>query len=151
MAEKLYLRQVSPLAFVYLDSAFSKSRDVDFSQFNFGANQAIDYRFNLILLMSRIGGKQLNALSDKFFSDIIEGNKFDAVLSKVYGISEEGNFFRAQAAIPATLTETEELIARGFIVWQACQKKEFEERRLKWVAMDKNITHDFNYIFYLPN
>jgi energy-coupling factor transporter ATP-binding protein EcfA2 len=151
MAEKLYLNQTSPLAFVYLDSIFSKSKDIDFSQFNFGANQAIDLRFNLILLMSRIGGKQLNALSDKFFAEIIEDNKFNAVLSKVYGIAEEGNFYRAQTAIPSTLTESEELIARAFIVWQACQKKELNEGGLKWTAMDKSITHDFNYIFYLPN
>ena len=72
MAEKLYLKQTDPLAFVYLDSVFSKSKDIDFSQFNFGANQAIDYRFNLILLMSRIGGKQLNSLSNDFLAEIIE-------------------------------------------------------------------------------
>lgn len=151
MAEKLYLKQTNPKAFVYIDSVFSKSKEVDFSQFNFGANQAIDFRFNLILLMSRIGGKKLNALSNKFFAEIIEGNKFNAVISKMYGIAEEGNFYRAQNAIPNTLTETGELIARAFIVWQACQKKELENGGLKAPAMDKFITHDFNYIFYLPN
>ena len=151
MAEKLYLKQTSPLAFVYLDSVFSKSKEVDFSQFNFGANQAIDYRFNLILLMSRIGGKQLNGLSNNFFAEIIEQNKNGAVLRKVYGIAEEGNFFRAKTAIPATLTETDELFTRSLIVWQACQKKELEKGELKWKKMDDFITHDFNYIFYLPN
>ena len=151
MAEKLYLKQADPLAFVYLDSVFSKSKDVDFSQFNFGANQAIDFRFNLILLLSRIGGKHLNSLSSRFLAEIIEGNKFDGVLSKVYGIAEEGNFYRALTAIPSTLTETEDLFARAFIVWQACQKKEAAEGVQKWKAMDRFITHDFNYIFYLPN
>ena len=151
MAEKLYLKQTNPLAFVYLDSVFSKSKEVDFSQFNFGANQAIDYRFNLILLMSRIGGKQLSGLSNNSFAEIIEQNKFGAVLSKVYGIAEEGNFYRAKTAIPSTLTETEELIARSIILWQACQKKELEKGELKWKTMDDFITHDFNYIFYLPN
>ena len=151
IAEKLYLKQTDPTAFVYLDSVFSKSKDVDFSQFNFGFNQAIDYRFNLILLMSRIGGKQLNALSNNFYAEIIEQNKFNAVLSKVYGIAEEGNFFRALTAIPSTLTETQDLNARAFIIWQACQKKEAEEGVHKWKAMDRFITHDFNFIFYLPN
>jgi energy-coupling factor transporter ATP-binding protein EcfA2 len=151
MAEQLYLKQTSPQAFVYLDSVFSKSRDVDFSQFNFGANQAIDYRFNLILLMSRIGGKHLNTLSSNYYAGIIENNKFFAVLSKVYGIAEEGNFYRAKTIIPSTLTETEELLARSYIVWQACQKKELEVGGMKWAAMDKFITHDFNYIYYLPN
>jgi hypothetical protein len=101
--------------------------------------------------MSRIGGKQLNTLSDNFYTEIIENNKFFGVLSKVYGIAEEGNFYRAKTAIPSTLTETEELLARSYIVWQACQKKELEVGGLKWTAMDKYITHDFNYIFYLPN
>ncbi|HEY5773231.1 MAG TPA: hypothetical protein VIS75_11400, partial [Chitinophagaceae bacterium] len=151
MAEKLYMKKNDPIAFVYLDSVFSKSKEIDFSQFNFGANQAIDFRFNLILLMSRIGGKKLNSLSYNFLSDIIEQNKFFGVLSRVYGIAEEGNFYRALTAIPSTLTETEELTARSFIVWQACRKIELEEGKQQWGTMDEFITHDFNYIFFLPN
>ena len=151
MAEKLYLKKTDPLTFVYLDSVFSKSKDVDFSQFNFGANQAIDYRFNLILLLSRIGGKHLNSLSSGFLAEIIEGNKFNGVTSRVYGVAEEGNFYRALTAIPSTLTESQDLIARAFIIWQACHKREAEEGVQKWKAMDEFITHDFNYIFYLPN
>ena len=150
MAEKLYLNKTDPTAFVYIDSVFSKSKDIDFSQFNFGASQAIDYRFNWILLMSRIGGRQLNALSDKLLGDIIEQNKFNAVISRVYGVAEEGNFYRAQKAIPATLTETEEFIARAFIEWQACRKKEKDEGKQGWTAMDEWITHDFNYIYFIP-
>lgn len=150
MAEKLYLNKTDPSAFGYLDSVFSKSKEVDFSQFNFGSGQAIDYRFNWILLMSRIGGRQLNGLSDKLLADIIEQNKSFAVISRVYGVAEEGNFYRAQKEIPATLTETEELIARSFIVWQACRKKELKGGEKKWKAMDEFLTHDFNYIFYLP-
>jgi len=92
MAEKLYLKQTNPTAFVYLDSVFSKSKDIDFSQFNFGANRAIDFRNNLILLLSRIGGKELNALSSEFLADIIEENKSNGVLSRVNGFAEEGNF-----------------------------------------------------------
>ena len=150
MAEKLYMKKTDPTTFVYLDSVFSKSKDIDFSQFNFGINQAIDFRFNLILLLSRIGGKQLNALSSKLLAEIIEGNKFFGVSSRVYGIAEEGNFYRAQTAIPSTLTETEELIARALIIWQAGRKKESKEGKHKWSAMDQFLMHDFNYIFYLP-
>jgi hypothetical protein len=151
MAEKIYMDQASPLAFVYLDSVFSKSKDVDFSQFNFGANQAIDYRFNLILLLSRIGGKELNAMSNSLLAEIIEGNKFFGTLSTVYGVAEEGNFYRAKTSLPSTLTETEELNARAFILWQACRKKESEEEAKNWAIMDEFITHDFNYIFFVPN
>ncbi|HYC39489.1 MAG TPA: hypothetical protein VEB63_03300 [Chitinophagaceae bacterium] len=151
MAERLYMDQVSPRAFVYLDSVMSKSREVDFSQFNFGANQAIDFRFNLILLLSRIGGRELNSMSNNYLSDIIEQNKFFGVLSHVYGVAEEGNFYRAKTAIPSTLTEAQELTARSFILWQACRKKETPEESLRWSKMDEFLTFDFNYIFYLPN
>ncbi|MEO6406578.1 MAG: hypothetical protein ABIY51_06585, partial [Ferruginibacter sp.] len=150
MAEKLYLNKTDPYAFVYLDSVFSKSKEIDYSQFNFGSLQAIDSRFNWILMMSRIGGRQLNVLSDKLFANIIEQNKSSAVYSRVYGVAEEGNFYRAKMAIPNTLTETEELTARAFIIWQACRKKELEGGEQKWKAMDQFLTHDFNYIFYLP-
>ncbi len=151
MSEKVYMNNVSPQAFIFLDSALSKARDIDYSQFNFGATQAIDFRFNLILLMSRIGGRDLNLLSDQFLKDIIEENKFDGVFAKVYGVAEEGNFYRAFISIPATLTETEDLISRSLILWQACIKKETEEERKKWSSMDKFLITDFNYIFYLPS
>jgi len=134
-----------------IDSVFSKSKDMDFSQFNFGINQPIDYRFNLILLLSRIGGKDLNAMSNNFLAEIIEGNKFNGVISKTYGIAEEGNFYRAKTSLPSTLTETEELISRSFILWQACRKKEAAGGANNWKAMDEFLTHDFNYVFYLPN
>ena len=151
MAEKMYMSKTDPTAFIYLDSVFSKSKDIDFSQFNFGSRRAIDTRYNWILLMSRIGGRQLNALSDDLLSDIIEGNKFDGIFSRVYGVAEEGNFYRAQTAIPSTLTETEELFSRSLIVWQACRKKETAEEQKRWNSLDQFITYDFNYIFYLPN
>ena len=150
MAEKLYLKQTNPTAFVYLDSVFSKSKNIDFSQFNFGVNESIDFRFNLILLLSRIGGKQLNLMSNNFLAEIIEQNKFFGIMSRVYGIAEEGNFYRAKMALPSTLTEGEELIARSIIMWQASRKKEAEAGGAKWTAMDEFITHNFNYIFYQP-
>jgi energy-coupling factor transporter ATP-binding protein EcfA2 len=151
MSERVYLNKVSPQAFVFLDSALSKAKDIDYSQFNFGATQAIDFRFNLILLMSRIGGRELNLLSDQFLKDIIEQNKFNGVFSKVYGVAEEGNFYRAFISIPATLTETEDLISRSLILWQACIKKETEVEHKIWASMDKFFVTDFNYIFYLPS
>ena len=71
-------------------------------------------------------------------------------MSRVYGIAEEGNFYRAKMALPSTLTEGEELIARSIIMWQASRKKEAEAGGAKWTAMDEFITHNFNYIFYQP-
>ena len=151
MAEKVYMQQASPQAFVFLDSALGKAKNIDFSIFNFGATQAIDFRFNLILLMSRIGGKPLSDLSDSFLREIIEQNKFQGILSKVYGVAEEGNFYRALVSIPAILTEEQDLFCRSFILWQACIKKETDADRGRWASMDSFLTYTFNYIFYLPS
>lgn len=151
MAEKVYMIQKNPAAFVYLDSVFSKSKDVDFSKFDYGFNRAIDYRYNLVLLLSRIGGRKLNAISNNFLSGIIEQNKFEGILSRAYGVAEEGNFYRAKTSLPANLTETEDLTARSYILWQACRKKESEDELRKWETMDDFLTHDYNYIFFMPN
>ncbi len=151
MAERVYLEQASPRSFVFLDSAFSKARDIDYSQFNFGAAQFIDFRFNLILLLSRIGGRELNSISDEFLKEIIEQNKFNGVFSKVYGVAEEGNFYRALISIPPTLTETEDLICRAIILWQASLKGESPEERRRWKPMDDYLAFNLNYIFYLPS
>ncbi|MFZ9387279.1 MAG: ATP-binding protein [Chitinophagaceae bacterium] len=151
MAEKLYLKQANPRAFVYLDSVFSISRNVDFSEFSFGSARSADYRFNLILLLSRIGGKHLNTVSNQILAEILEGRKILGVTCRVYGVAEEGNFHRARMAIPSTLTESQDLFTRAVILWQACRKNEAEEGRPYWTAMDDYFTHDVNYIFYTPN
>ncbi|MGI8600777.1 MAG: ATP-binding protein [Chitinophagaceae bacterium] len=150
MAEKLYLNKTDPSAFIYLDSVFSKSKDINFSKFNFDNSRAFDFRFNWILMMSRIGGRQLNSYSDKLLVEIIEQNKFFGVLCRVYGVAEEGNFYRAKKAIPSILTETEELITRSFILWQACRKKEQDGGDKKWKAMDEFLINDFNYVNFIP-
>ncbi len=149
MAENLYVQHGDPIAFDYLDSVFSKSRDVDFSQLNY--NYSKDYRYNWILLLSRIGSRPLNSLSDGIQADILEGNKTNVMVYKETGLAEEGNFYNAWTAIPSTLTETEDLLARTFILWQACIKKETTVDREKWAAMDEVFQFNFYYVNYLVN
>ena len=151
MAEEVYMQQTDPTAFVYLDSALSKINDIDFSNFNFGPNTNIDIRDNLILLLSRIGGRELNSISDQFLREIIQQNKFEGIVSRVYGVAEEGNFYRAETTIPSILTESQDLQLRSVILWQASIKKEGSEERERWAQMDSFLTYDYNYIFYLPN
>lgn len=151
MAEEIYMKETDPMAFVYLDSALSKTNDIDFSNFNFGPNQEIDIRDNLILLLSRVGGRELNSISDEILREIIQQNKFDGLVSSVYGVAEEGNFYRAESKIPSILTESQDLQLRSVILWQASIKKESPEERAQWAQMDKFLTYDYNYIFYLPN
>ncbi len=152
MAEKIYINKTDPTAFVYLDSALSKSKDIDFSQYNFGNNnRSRDLRYHLILLLSRIGGRQLNSISDKFLAEIIESNKLWAIFNRVQGLAEDGNLYLAKIAIPYTFTETEDLIARTVIIWQASLKKELAAEKQKWAAMDEFFNHNNNYIFYRSN
>ena len=101
--------------------------------------------------MSRIGSRSLNNLSDKIVAGMTENTKFFSINYWVNGIAEEGNFYKARMAIPATLTETEDLFARAYIIWQACRKKETTEERKKWVDMDDIFEFGFNYINYVNN
>jgi hypothetical protein len=150
MADQLYVKQNNPLSFVYLDSVFSKSKDIDFSQFAFGTNTAIDFRFNLILTLKKIGGRKLNKLADELIKDIIIDSKFGGLIASIYGMTEEGNFYNAKAAIPATLTEFEDLLSRTVILWRACQQKESSSDSKRWKAMDDNLARDFEYVNYNP-
>ncbi len=151
MAEQLYISQRDPIAFAYLDSALTKAGRLNFSQFEFGANSQIDVRFNLILLLSRIGGREMNDISNDILREIIEGSKFRALNSKVYGVAEEGNFYRAQISKPSLLTDNQELFLNTTILWQAAIAQETDEEREQWAKFDDYYTYDFNYVFYLPN
>ena len=151
MAENVYLENQSPQAFVYLDSALTKASRVEFSQFDFGVNRQIDIRQNLILLLSRIGGRELNEISNDVLREIIEDVKFSGISSRVYGVAEEGNFYRALTAMPPTLTESQEIFLQSIILWQAAIEQQTDEEAAQWLPMDRFFTHDYNYIFYLPN
>jgi energy-coupling factor transporter ATP-binding protein EcfA2 len=151
MAENIYIHNPAPSTFVYLDSALTKASRINFSQFDFGVNTQIDIRHNLVLLLSRIGGRELNRISSDIIREVIEQTKFRSLASRVYGVSEEGNFYRAYTAMPPTLTENEELFLQGIMLWQASLAKESEQEQNRWAPMDEYFTHDFNYVFYLPN
>jgi hypothetical protein len=148
IGEKIYNDKTDPTAFVYLDSAFSKSAKVDFSQLLFGGG--VDFRFALIRLLSRIGGRQLDARSADLLSEMIDNYKLNVTIERVNGIAAEGNFYRATTAIPSTLTELGDLITRVYILFNASIKKESAKEREIWAGLDKWLIND-NYIGYQPN
>lgn len=150
LSEKLFGHQINPHAFVYLDSALSKAEHINFSNYNEGLNTNLDIRFKLIMVLSRIGGRHLNALAENYASEFIEPAIYGGTISRIMGVAAEGNFFRAYSAMPATLTETQELISRTILLWQACLKEELKNNRLPDQAMDNFFNHEFNYIFYVP-
>jgi energy-coupling factor transporter ATP-binding protein EcfA2 len=146
MAEKVFQQGANPEAFIYLDSAFSCADRVDFASLNV----ANDSRFNLILLLSRIGGNAINSKAVELLREIPEQNKFDAIFFRVIGVAYEGNFFRARMSIPGTLTEDQDLICRTNILLEACKKKEAQTSDRVWAAMDRFNEWDIYYISYIP-
>lgn len=147
MAEKVYQQDANPDAFTYLDSAITYSNKVDFTSID----AALDSRYNLILLLSRIGSDPINTKAVQMLREIPEGNKFDAIFARVVGVADEGNFYRARMSIPNTLTENQDLDCRTQILLEACKKKEALTNNQQWAAFDRLITWDWNYIFFIPN
>lgn len=144
MSEKIYTKRTDPVAFEYLDSALSISNRVDMSQLLYSN---VDYRNSLIRLLSRIGGRRLNDLSAEILSGIIGDFKSNTIFNKVDGIAGEGNYYKARMSLPSTLTEMDDAIARLYIIWHDCLKKESVEEREKWAGFDNMIGND-TYIYY---
>ena len=147
MAERVYKQNASPTAFVYMDSAFSKSRKVNFTDIP----RELDSRYNLILLLSRIGSEPINIKALEILRDIPENDKFDAVFALVLGVANEGNFYRARTSIPGTLTESQDLQCRSMILLEACKKQDLANNENKWNVMDSWLDWGWNYVYYLPN
>ena len=129
MAEKVFIKKTDPTAFEYIDSIFSKSAKFDFSQVLF--ETGVDYRSGLIRLLSRIGGKRLNKLSESILSEFMNDNRTSSIVNRVDGIAGEGNFYLARQAIPSTLIEVEDIITRAILIWHASLKKETEKEKEK--------------------
>lgn len=147
MAENVYKQQADPNAFIYLDSAFSYAGRVNFT----AIDGALDSRYNMILLLSRIGSDPINDQAVEILREIPEGDKFDALLARVVGVAYEGNFYRARMSIPNTLTESQDLDCRTQILLEACKKNEARVDDKQWAAWDRFTAWGWYYVNYLPN
>jgi energy-coupling factor transporter ATP-binding protein EcfA2 len=148
MADRIFSERADPYTFVYVDSIFSNLKNIDFSQFN-GA--AIDIRFRLLRLLTRIGSDKINQKANSLLKEIPEGDKPNALFEIMNGVADEGNFYRAYSSIPNRLTENEDLICRSFILYHAAKKKETPEEAATWKSLDYFANHDYYYVYYLPN
>lgn len=146
MSEKVYTSRSDPSAFIYLDSALSRYKNIDFTILL----EETDPRFSGVRLLSRIGSERINKLSLEMLRNSDEYLKFRIILSQVIGVTGEGNFYRARASIPNTLTEAQDLECRSMILLEACKKKEQGASNDMWKAMDYFFDWDRNYVFYLP-
>ena len=145
MAEKIFQETGGSETFVYLDSAFSYASRVDFTS----VSPALDSRYNLILLLSKIGSSAINHKAIEILREIPENRKFDAIFARVIGVSYEGNFYRARMSIPNTLTENQDLECRTQILFEACKKQDALSNNQQWAAMDRFVDWGWYYIDFL--
>jgi hypothetical protein len=146
MSERVYSKRADPNTFVYLDSALSKYKKIDFTILP----EETDPRNNGVRLLSRIGSERINKLAVEMLRNVDEYLMFNIILSQVIGVTGEGNFYRARASIPNTLTESQDLECRTMILLEACKKKEQGQTSSGWQAVDRFFDWQWNYIFYLP-
>jgi hypothetical protein len=145
MAEGVYRQDTSAMAFVYLDSAYSINRKIDFTI------SPLDNRFNLAYVMAGIGGKEMNSQALDIIRDFSLNAKTGGCMLMTWGVAKEGNYYRAATSIPTTFTEDDDLFTRNLILWEECKRRESKASATAWKAMDKEFIWFFEYIFYQPN
>jgi len=143
MAEVTYDAR-DPQFFVYLDSAMSITNKIDFGNVQF----RLDARYNLMALLAKIGGKKMNDIAFEILREIPEGPKFEGIFRMSDGLAAEGNYYKAIAMIPSTLTEDEDLITCEIILWEECKKRDKELNENEWKMMDYRISGGWNYPIY---
>jgi energy-coupling factor transporter ATP-binding protein EcfA2 len=147
MAEKAYSRDNDPVTFVYLDSVYSISRKIDFSNLP----PDLDCRFGQIRVLSQIGSEALNSNADELLRDIPQEEKFYGILERIAGIAGEGNYYRALTSIPKTLTESQDLICRSIILREDSRAKEKGSGNTDWKAFDQYLDWKTDFINFIPN
>lgn len=145
MAKQVYRNDTSAMAFIYLDSAFSLNKRIDYN------NALVDGRFNLVFVLAGIGGRDINLRAAEIMRNFsIDEKRAGAVLT-MWGSAEEGNYFKAITSITSTFTEREELFGRSLILLEECKRTENEASAKHWRAMDEYYLSDREYIYYLIN
>ena len=146
MAEKVYSQDTSIVAFSYLDSVMSINKTIDFNNLNIRDN-----RFDLVEVLSRIGGRAMNEKAMEIMRDFSLNERNFGTILMIWGVAKEGNYHRALTSIPTTFTEEQDLICRDIILYEESKKRESQSSVNTWSAMDKFYAKRFEYIFYQPN
>jgi hypothetical protein len=142
MADRLYKHNYDPATFVMLDSALSMTKTINF------VSSFTEPRFNLVELLSRIGGEEVNQTAMQIVRDMYANDKQEAIERMINGIAREGNYYRAFTAIRPTFTETGDLACCTNILLEACRKRNIMEANLEWDRMDEYLARDWDYVNY---
>jgi hypothetical protein len=76
--------------------------------------------------------------------------KVAGVFERVIGISVVGNYHQARATIPATLTESDDLLCRTLILMEDSRTREKEKGDDQWTEFDRNFLWNIYYTEYFP-
>jgi hypothetical protein len=136
-SQKAYDTKHFKSSFVMLDSANSKAPTIALTQIP-GFR---DFRYNLIYALTYIGGKEISSRAIDVLREMPEGRKFEGTLSMVDGYSRSGEFYKASASMPITLTENQELICKTKILWSASSLKGSRESYL--IGLNKKFNWDY--------
>jgi hypothetical protein len=147
MAERLYKSNANPKAFEYLDSAYTVAKKIDYAI----QVPRVDARYFQIQLLSEIGSKAINNHAADILRELPENGKYGGIFLRVLGLAYEGNYYRALTAIPATLTESQDLQCRTIILLESCKAREKISGNTQWKPLDDNIDWFIHYTDYLPN
>ncbi|HLA58673.1 MAG TPA: hypothetical protein VK622_07930, partial [Puia sp.] len=147
MAERVYRQDNNPMAFIFLDSVYTESRKIDFTNLT----PELDCRIGQIRVLSQIGSEALNNNADDLLREIPQEYKMNGIAARIEGIASEGNYFRALTAIPKTLTETQDLICRAIILREDSRAKERKNQDSEWNAFDRYLDWKQNFINFIPN
>ena len=139
----LYKQNYNPLAFDYLDSAYSiiktiKERDLRFRE---------DYRSNQVFILGSIGGSNVSSLSKRIMKGIHELNKPFNMIYLVGGYAYGGDYYQATQAIHNSSTEFFEMLSYIQILYYDLNTKESDSNKELWSGMDKYFDQDLNYKF----
>ena len=145
MAKQVYRKDTSAMTFVYLDSAFSLNKRIDYN------SAIVNGQFNLVFVLAGIGGRDINARAHEIMRNFSLDAKRAGAMLMLWGSAEEGNYYRAITSITSTFTEREELFARSLILLEECKRTEREESAQHWRVMDEYYISDREYIYYMNN
>jgi hypothetical protein len=139
----LYKQNYNPLAFDYLDSAYSiiktiKERDLRFRE---------DYRINQVFILGSIGGSNAARLNKRIMKSIFELNKPFTMIYLVGGYAYGGDYYQATQAIHNSSTELFEMLSYIRILYYDLKTKESDSNKELWSGMDKFFDQDLNYKF----
>ena len=138
-AQKAYDAKQFKSSFIMLDSVNSKIPTIALTQ----VPGFRDFRYNLIYTLTYVGGKEISSRAKDVLKEMNEGRKFDGILSMVGGYSRSGEFYKASASMPITLTENQELICKTNILWRASSKGNKEN-----YLIGLNKKFDWDYVRY---